>query len=174
MNNKTYSNIQRKSKQKREAIQSLKKKINSKRTWPDKVADWLTSALGTIFFLAINVIFFTGWVVLNVNIISGILPFDPFPFGLLTMIVSLEAIFLAIIVLISQNRQGKIAELREEIELYISTYAETEITKLIYLQTLLLKKNGIDISQDQEVKDMLESLEPVKIEEELKKQLEVE
>jgi len=134
----------------------------------------LTSALGTIFFLAINVIFFTGWVVLNVNIISGILPFDPFPFGLLTMIVSLEAIFLAIIVLISQNRQGKIAELREEIELYISTYAETEITKLIYLQTLLLKKNGIDISQDQEVKDMLESLEPVKIEEELKKQLEVE
>ena len=90
------------------------------------------------------------------------------------MIVSLEAIFLAIIVLISQNRQGKIAELREEIELYISTYAETEITKLIYLQTLLLKKNGIDISQDQEVKDMLESLEPVKIEEELKKQLEVE
>lgn len=134
----------------------------------------MTSALGTIFFLAINVIFFTGWVVLNVNIISGILPFDPFPFGLLTMIVSLEAIFLAIIVLISQNRQGKIAELREEIELYISTYAETEITKLIYLQTLLLKKNGIDISQDQEVKDMLESLEPVKIEEELKKQLEVE
>jgi uncharacterized membrane protein len=87
------------------------------------------------------------------------------------MIVSLEAIFLAIIVLISQNRESNIAELREEIDLYINTYAESEITKLIYLQTLLLKKNGIDISEDQEVKNMLESLEPGKIGEELEKQL---
>jgi uncharacterized membrane protein len=163
--------IQKKSKQRKDAIQSFKKKINAKRSIADKMADWLTASFGTLLFLGANAIFFTAWILLNISIIPGVGAFDPFPFGLLTMIVSLEAIFLAIIVLISQNRESNIAELREEIDLYINTYAESEITKLIYLQTLLLKKNGIDISEDQEVKNMLESLEPGKIGEELEKQL---
>ncbi len=154
-----------------EAIESFKKKIDNKRTVSDKVADWLTASFGTVLFFTANAVFFLVWLVVNTNLIWGLAPFDPFPFGFLTMVVSLEAIFLAIIVLISQNRQTRTAELREEIELYISTYAESEITKLMYLQTLLLKKNGIDISADVEVKKMLESLESDKIEAELEKQL---
>ncbi|MBX4201178.1 DUF1003 domain-containing protein [Candidatus Parcubacteria bacterium] len=156
-----------------EAIESFKKKIDSKRTASDKMADWLTASFGTVFFLGANAVFFLVWLVLNTHLIPALEPFDPFPFGFLTMIVSLEAIFLAIIVLISQNRETRVAELREEIELYINTYAESEITKLIYLQTLLLKRNGIDVSSDPEVQKMMESLEPDKIEKELEKQLDV-
>lgn len=156
---------------KKEVIQSFKAKADAKRTVGDKIADWLTTSFGTISFLILNAVIFAVWIVLNLGILPGIPPFDPFPFGLLTMCVSLEAIFLAIIVLISQNRNSRTAELREEIELYINTYAENEITKLMYLQTLLLKKNGIDVSEDKELQKMLLNLESEKIERELEKQM---
>ncbi len=152
-------------------IRSFKAKANAKRRRADKLADMLTLSFGTITFLACNVIFFAVWILWNTGLIPGLAIIDPFPFGLLTTVVSLEAIFLAIIVLISQNREAHVAELREELELYINTYAETEITKLMYLQTLLLQKNGIDVSNDSEVQAMLKSLESDKIESELEKQL---
>lgn len=154
----------------RNAIQSFKARADAKRTATEKLADWLTLSFGTVAFLALNALFFAVWILWN----TGIIPFpviDAYPFGLLTMVVSLEAIFLAIIVLISQNREARVAELREEVELYINTYAESEITKLIHLQMFLLKKNGIDVSKDKELQDMLKSLESEEIEAELEKQL---
>ncbi len=155
----------------RNSIKSFKAKVNAKRKRTDKLADMLTVSFGTIPFFACNVIFFAVWILWNTGLIPGLRIIDPFPFGLLTTVVSLEAIFLAIIVLISQNREAHVAELREELELYINTYAETEITKLMYLQTLLLQKNGIDVSNDPEVQAMLKSLESDEIESELEKQL---
>lgn len=137
----------------------------------DHLADLLTASFGTISFLFVNAAFFFGWIVWNMGLIPGLSPIDPFPFGLLTMVVSLEAIFLAIVVLISQNREARIAELREEVELYISTYAENEVTKVMYLLTLLLEKNGIDMSADADLKEMLESVDSEVIERELEKQL---
>ena len=115
--------------------------------------------------------FFSVWLLWNTGYIPGLSIKDPFPFGLLTTIVSLEAIFLAIIVLISQNREARVTELREEVELYINTYAENEITKLMYLLTLLLEKNGIDVSQDADLESMLKNIEGDEIEQELEKQL---
>lgn len=156
----------------RRAIQSFKRRANSKRRVVDKVADWLTASFGTISFLILNAVFFVAWIIWNSGIFPELPMSDPFPFGFLTMMVSLEAIFLAIIVLISQNRETKIAELREEVELYINTYAESEITKIIHLQTLLLEKNGIDVSHDVELQEMLRNLESDAIEDELQRQLE--
>jgi uncharacterized membrane protein len=157
--------------QRRNTIRSFKARANAKRSATDKFADFLTAAFGTVFFLVFNAAFFAVWIIWNTGMVPGIGVLDPFPFGLLTMVVSLEAIFLAIIVLISQNREARVAELREEVELYINTYAESEITKLIYLQTLLLEKNGIDISKDEDLQNMLKSLESDEIEKELEKQL---
>lgn len=152
-------------------IHSFKAKVNKNRSAVDKLADWLTASFGTISFLFLNAAFFFVWIVWNMGLIPGLSPIDPFPFGLLTMVVSLEAIFLAIIVLISQNREARVAELREEMELYINTYAENEITKVMYLLTLLLEKNGIDVSADTDLKEMLESVDSEVIERELEKQL---
>ena len=147
----------------RKAIQSFKAKLNARRTTAERLADWLTTSFGTVTFLVANVLFFVLWIAFNAV--------DPYPFSFLTMVVSLEAIFLAVIVLISQNRAGKITELREEIELYINTYAESEITKILYLLTLLLEKQGIDVSADHELEAMLKSLREDDIGAELEKQL---
>jgi len=155
----------------RNRIRSFKSKVDAKRSFMDKIADVLTASFGTVLFLLINAFFFIVWIVWNSGLIPSLPVIDPFPFGLLTMVVSLEAIFLAIIVLISQNREARVAELREEVELYINTYAESEITKLMYLQTLLLEKNGIDLSKDTDLQSMLNTLDGDMIEKELERQM---
>ena len=147
----------------RKAIQSFKAKLNARRTATEKLADWLTTSFGTITFFTVNAVFFFIWIAFNTV--------DPYPFNFLTMVVSLEAIFLAIIVLISQNREARITELREEVELYVNTQAESEITKMLHLVVQLLEKNGIDVSGDKELQSMLKSLNEDEIGAELEKQL---
>ena len=143
----------------RKVIKSFKAKANAKRSGPEKFADWLTAKFGSVLFLSINALWFLIWISINSGLVPGIEPFDPFPFGLLTMVVSLEAIFLAIIVLISQNREARVAELREEIELQISTISEGEVTKLIQLLALLLEKQGINLDDDPELQKMLHPID---------------
>lgn len=145
-------------------VRSLKAEADKKRTTAERFADWLTDYFGTVTFLTINAIWFAVWIVINVGLVPGIQPFDPFPFGLLTMVVSLEAIILAIIVLISQNRASRIDDLREEIGLQINTLAEEEVTKMIKLQIMLLKKNGVDVHNDPEIQRMLVPISSAEIE----------
>jgi uncharacterized membrane protein len=152
-------------------IRSLKTKADAKRSRAEKIADWMTESFGSFGFLLVNVAWFFGWLVLNIGIIPGIEPFDPFPFGMLTTIVSLEAIILAIFVLISQNREAKIAELREEIDLQVDIITEQEITKLIEMMRVLLEKNGVDLSTDEDLKLMLKPTDVDKLEKALEKQV---
>lgn len=156
---------------KRHIVKSLKAKMDAERTLTERVADFLTAHFGTMAFLVLNLAWFGIWITINIGIVPGITPFDPFPFGLLTMIVSLEAIFLAVIVLISQNRTAKIDDLREEITLQIDAIAEEEITKIIKLQMMILKKHGVDVSRDPEVQQMIAAKDPEEIEKSLEKQL---
>lgn len=151
-------------------VQSYRAKADAKRTWSDKFADKLTLRFGSVLFLGLNALWFLTWIVLNTNIIPGLKPFDPFPFGLLTMIVSLEAIFLAIIVLISQNRDAKVAELREEIDLQVNSIAETEVSKVIEMLAILLAKQGVKLD-DPDVADMTRPIRNQDIERILEKQL---
>src|SRR5204863_191041 len=88
----------------RKILKSIKAKADAKRTAMERMADWMTSTFGSNTFLFLNVILFVGWILINTDKIGAIPSFDPFPFNLLTNIVSLEAIILAIFVLISQNR----------------------------------------------------------------------
>lgn len=152
-------------------IRGFSVKANNRRTRAEKIADMLTARLGSMWFLLLNASWFGVWIAINERLIPGVVPFDPYPFGLLTMIVSLEAIFLAIVVLVSQNRAAKIAELREEIDLQINTIAEEEITKVIELQLILLKQHGIDLSQDPKLQQMLQPTDKDRIAKSLEKQL---
>lgn len=155
----------------RHVIKSLKAKYKARRTLSEKVADWMTSAFGSMTFLFINALWFTIWVFINIGAIPSIRPFDPYPFGFLTMVVSLEAIILSTFVLVSQNRAAKIDDLREEIDLQVDMITESELTKLMKLNTLLLQKSGIDVSQDKELEEMLKPLNQHKIEKSLEKQV---
>jgi uncharacterized membrane protein len=155
----------------RQVIHSLKEQQDEKRTLSDKVADVLTSAFGSMGFLLLNLLWFTVWMLINLGMIPAIDPFDPFPFGLLTMIVSLEAIVLAIIVLISQNRSAKIADLREEVDLQIDMLTEREITKLLQIVCTIAEKQGIELKSDAELQSMLQPTSMSKIEYALEKQV---
>jgi uncharacterized membrane protein len=155
---------------KRRILRSIKAKADAKRTTTEKMADWMTSRFGSMNFLLLNVVVFAVWILINTDKIPAIEAFDPFPFSLLTTIVSLEAIILAVFVLISQNRNLKVDDLREEIHLQVNLISEKEITKLMKMMALLLEKQGIDLSADPELK---KHLKPVS-EEELEKILEKE
>ena len=94
-----------------------------------RVADWIAWFSGSMQFLIINGLWFLVWIVVNTMPV-GVDQFDPFPFGLLTMIVSLEAIFLSCFVLISQNRQAAKDKIRSDVEYDVNIKAELEIAHL--------------------------------------------
>lgn len=155
----------------RKILKSIKAKADAKRTIMEKIADSMTSSFGSNTFLLLNVFLFISWVLINTNKIDGIPVFDPFPFSLLTTIVSLEAIILAIFVLISQNRTAKVDDLREEIHLQLNLISEREITKLIKMMALFLEKEGIDLSQDPELKKMIRPVSEEEIQKKLEKEI---
>jgi CRP/FNR family transcriptional regulator, cyclic AMP receptor protein len=95
----------------------------------ERISDWLAWFSGSMPFLISHSVWFITWISLN-TLILGDRAFDPFPFGLLTMIVSLEAIFLACFVLISQNRQAQKDKVRADIEYEVNIKAELEVAHL--------------------------------------------
>ncbi|HVR38594.1 MAG TPA: DUF1003 domain-containing protein [Thermoanaerobaculia bacterium] len=94
-----------------------------------KIADWIAWFSGSMPFLMVNAVWFIVWIIIN-TINVGLRTFDPYPFGLLTMIVSLEAIFLSCFVLVSQNRQAEKDRVRADIEYEINVKAELEVAHL--------------------------------------------
>ncbi|MCC7197582.1 DUF1003 domain-containing protein [Candidatus Peregrinibacteria bacterium] len=141
-------------KERRDKIKSFRAKMDLMRRPSEKMADIMTDLFGSFWFLVLNAVFFLAWVLLNNNVIPGFKTFDPYPFTFLTMVVSLEAIFLAIIVLISQNRAAKIADLREEIDLQINVRAEEEITKILNILDAIHDHMGLPVEDDDELKEM--------------------
>ncbi len=156
---------------KRKILRSIKAKADAKRTVSEKVADYMTSRFGGITFLSLNVLLFLFWIFINTGYLRMIPVFDPFPFNFLTTFVSLEAIILAIFVLISQNRSIKVDDLREETHLQINLITEKEITKLMKMTAILLEKQGVDLSEDPELKKMLRPISEEEIEKRLEKEI---
>jgi len=112
------------------ASRNVNEEIEDTRTRVQKVADWIAEFSGGMPFLMLNAGLFFVWIILNLDFIPFVKAFDPFPFGLLTMAVSLEAIFLSIFVLISQNRQAAKDRVRSDIEYDVNLKAELEIAHL--------------------------------------------
>lgn len=110
----------------------VNEETEDRRTSVMKVADWISEFSGSLPFLFIHIVIFFFWIVLNVGGLSRtpIGGFDPFPFGLLTMVVSLEAIILSVFVLLSQNRQVARDRVRNDIEYDVNLKAELEVAHL--------------------------------------------
>ena len=128
--------------------------------------------ISSITFLLFNLLFFTFWILANTGNVPGVPVFDPFPFILLTMIVSLEAIVLTVIVLVSQNRQAEITTLREELDMQVNLMAEREITKVLDLQKIIIKKLGVKI-KDPELEEMTKETDISYIEQQLAEQIKI-
>ena len=113
-------------------IIQIRSKASEDRTLQDRAADAITSFSGSMAFVYLHVAWFAIWVLLNTGRF-GIHPFDPFPYGLLTMVVSLEAIFLSTLVLITQNRQSEEVERRADLHLHIGLLTEHELTQVLQM-----------------------------------------
>jgi uncharacterized membrane protein len=102
----------------------------------ERAADLITTFSGSMQFVYLHIVWFTVWIVLNVTIVR----FDPYPFGLLTLVVSLEAIFLSTFVLLSQNREAARQDLRSEIDF------ETNVLSEVWLEAVAARL-GIDVGR---------------------------
>lgn len=154
-------------------IEGFEARELKKRSWAVRLADKLTAVFGSFAFLTINILFFILWVCVNTEIINIIPAFDPFPFPLMTTIVSLEAIVLTLIVLMSQNRSSFISSLREEIDMQVNLTAEREITKILQLIGKIAQKQGVKID-DKDYEEMIKNVDISYIERRLERQLQDE
>jgi CRP/FNR family cyclic AMP-dependent transcriptional regulator len=125
------------------ASRNVNVEAEDRRTTVQKAADWIADFSGSIPFLLLHVAFFAAWILLNVPRIPGAPMFDPFPYGLLTMVVSLEAIILSVFVLLSQNRQVAKERIRSDIEYEVNIKAEMEVAHL-HEKVDLLNANTAD------------------------------
>jgi len=148
------------------AFGAIKAQHRAERTLMETLAETLNNAASSTPFLVTHALWFAGWVLWNTGVL-GLEPFDPFPFGLLTMVVSLEAIFLTIFVLMAQKRDSSIAELREEMSLQVELRLEEEVTKTLQLVAGLYTRLGHKVGEDPELLEMLQPLDIERIEREL-------
>jgi uncharacterized membrane protein len=125
------------------------------KTLQDRIADVITTFSGDMKFVYLHALLFGAWMVVNTGKV-GIHPWDPYPYNLLTMAVSLEAIFLSTFVLVSQNRMGAAADKRADLDLQINLLAEHEITRLLRMTAAIGAHLGIDLSDHESDLDQLE------------------
>ena len=152
------------------AFRAIKAEHSGNLTLVERVAERLTYWASSTPMLVAHVVWFGVWIAWNTGLL-GLRPFDPFPFGLLTMVVSLEAIFLSIFVLLSQNREASIAELREELALQVNLRMEEEVTKTLQLVAGLYTRLGQKLGDDADLREMLQPLDAKRIEQELIEQI---
>lgn len=123
-------------------IIGLRLKASHEQSRQERVAGAITRFSGSMVFVYVHLAWFSAWVLLNTGRF-GIQPFDPFPYGLLTMVVSLEAIFLSALVLITQNRMGEESERRADLALHIGLLAEHELTRALQMLDAVQEKLGV-------------------------------
>jgi uncharacterized membrane protein len=152
------------------AIADMQRKVTEARTLGGRIADAITDFTGSMVFVYVHIIWFAVWILLNVGLIHipRISEFDHFPFSLLTMIVSLEAIFLSTFVLISQNRLACASEKRAELDLQVNLLAEQKATKVLEMLDQITEQLGqvgsrFNFKPDPEVKALKVSPEPQEV-----------
>jgi uncharacterized membrane protein len=142
-----------------EFVHFVSKNLNTEfrriETFSVRLAELIADVAGNIWFVYLHIIWFGVWIYINLgNPLWDVHPFDPFPFGLLTMIVSLEAIFLSTFLLISQNIQGRRSELRAELDYQVNLKTEKDVAEILSILNdiragrLQLKENQIIFGED--------------------------
>ena len=124
----------------------------------DKSASFVARFCGTIAFIWLHVAWFGGWVLLNT--LPRMPHFDPYPFTFLTLVVSLEAIFLSTLILISQNQDARISERRNHLDLQINLLSEQENTKMLSMLERIGEKLGVEVDDDPTVRILDQATRP--------------
>ena len=154
-----------------QAVSDLEHEALARRTAAEAFSDFVVSQGGRPSVVALHAVWFAIWMVWNSGRIPGMHAFDPFPYMGLSTIVSLEAIFLSLFILVSQNRATRRADERAHLDLQINLMAEREATKMLRLLKALCTYHGLAEGADVEVDEMLCETEPATIARELEKHL---
>ncbi len=128
----------------------------------ERLGDAIAVQAGRPWFIIAHLAWFTGWMIFNAHTVVA-KPFDPYPYSLLTMIVSLEAIFLSLFLLMSQNRSNRQAEQRAHLDLQINLLSETENTKMLQMLQALCAHQGLAVAKDPEVEELAGTVKPTDI-----------
>jgi len=135
-----------------DAIAKMEHDAVNRRTPTERVSDAITKLVGNMGFLIAQLILISGWMILNLHAIPGVKPFDPFPFGMLALLVSSEGVFLTIFVLIRQSRMARQSERRSHIDLQVGMLSEQELTTILQMLQKLCQHMGVNVeSSKQEV-----------------------
>ena len=140
------------------AMRQLEEAAMARRTGADRVASAIARFCGHMLFVWIHVAIFAGWIVYNS--LPWFQAFDPYPFTFLTLVVSLEAIFLSTFILISQNYDMRVSERRNQLDLQINLLAEQENTKTLQILERIAKKVGAHVADDPQVRALEEATRP--------------
>jgi uncharacterized membrane protein len=155
-----------------DTVASLERRFLEERTWLDRMADAIGGFSGSIYFVLLHVVWITAWFLINTGHFFGLRKFDPFPFMMLGMIVSVEAVLLSTFVLMKQNRLAKRVDQRDHLNLQVDLLAEEEITKILQLQRAICERLGIDVAaQDPGVKEMTQTTPLQALADELREKL---
>ena len=135
--NPTHSNI--------EAIAALEHDALSRRSSIERISDLITKVVSNVGFLIAQLILICGWCLVNLHLIPPLKAFDPFPFGVLSLVVASEAVFLTLFVLISQGRMARQSDLRSHLSLQVGMLSEQELTTVMLMMEKLCQHIGVNV-----------------------------
>jgi uncharacterized membrane protein len=131
-----------------DAIAKLEHQALYRRTITERMSDAVVKFIGSVAFLLLQLLLVLTWSAINLHLVYGVKPFDPFPFGILALVISSESVLLTIFVLISQNRIMRQAEKRAHLDLQVGMLSEQELTAMLRMQHKICKRLGIDVEQE--------------------------
>jgi len=146
-------------------VAKLEAAAKQHRTATDCVAEAIANFCGSMRFVWVHVVWFGGWIL--VNSIPGLPHFDQFPFTFLTLVVSLEAIFLSTFILISQNLETRLTDRRSHLDLQLNMLSEQENTKMIAILLAIAKKVDADLSHEPDLEALSEDTMPERLVEQI-------
>ena len=155
------------------SVSDMEASLEQHRTFVDRVADLIGGFSGSMTFVFIHICWFIAWFLLN-TLPLGLKHFDPYPFILLAMIVSVEGVLLSTFVLMKQNRMQQRIDIRDQLNLQIDLLAEKEVTKSLQMLRAICDKLDIQPSaeDDQELKEMASTTSVDMLAERVRKELE--
>jgi uncharacterized membrane protein len=155
-----------------DAIAKLEHDALGRRTPTERVSDVITKLVGNMGFLLAQLFLISGWSLVNLHAIPGVKAFDPFPFGVLALVVSSESVFLTIFVLISQSRMARQSERRAHLDLQVGMLSEQELTTMLQMLQKLCQHMGVNVdSSKQEVQSFTKTTDVHKLASELEDKL---
>jgi uncharacterized membrane protein len=161
------STVEQLTEQNVKAIVELERAARAESTFSQRAAQRIAGFCGSMTFVWIHIAWFSGWVFFNT--MPGITHLDPFPYTFLTLLVSLEAIFLSTFILISQNEETRLAERRNALDLQINLLTEQENTKMLQVLSRIANQLGVPMEDDDTLSVLEQATRPEKLAEQIDK-----